>query len=429
MYSSVLRTQAPVLTLCVPVMKVLVLNCGSSSVKCQLIETSPEQAAASTDRRLARISIDRIGAGESQVRCEAPGPDAFEYRRQVGGHHEAVRIAVETLLDRLGKLVHSKEEIEGVGHRIVHGGERFTHSVLMDEEVVRHIEAASELAPLHNPANLKGYHAARAVLPRARHAAVFDTAFHQTIPPRAYLYGLPYSAYERHRIRRYGFHGTSHRYVTERFAQLRGSVSENFKLITCHLGNGSSMAAVDRGKSVDSSMGFTPLEGLMMGTRSGDVDPAAVLWLMDRENLSTADAARILNQQSGLLGISGVASDMRTLLERSRNGEERSQLAIDVFCYRVRRYLGALFAVLDGCDAVIFTGGIGENCAEIRARVCGSLGSLGIRLDPERNAEAEGAEMRISAAEASTEVWVIPTNEELLIARDTMRCILDVPGR
>jgi len=409
-------------------MKILVLNCGSSSVKSQLIETSPEQIAANTDQRLGRITVENIGAEESIVSGQVLEKQPFRFSKSIGGHRAAIETAVDTILDRLGERLHSKEEIDGVGHRVVHGGERFTGSVLIDDDVIRAIEAASELAPLHNPENLKGYQAARSILPYAHQVAVFDTAFHQTMPPRAYLYGLPYSFYERYRIRRYGFHGTSHRYVTERFAQLRGSTPDRFKLITCHLGNGCSMTAVDRGRSVDSSMGFTPLEGLMMGTRSGDVDPAAVLWLMERENLSTQEAACILNQKSGLLGLSGVDSDMRAVLERARQGDNRSELAIDVFCYRVKRCLGGLFAVLDGCDAVIFTGGIGENSPEIRARICDSLGALGLRLEAERNGNAPGAEMRISADGSAAEVWVIPTNEELLIARDTVQCILSRPS-
>ncbi len=410
-------------------MKILVLNCGSSSVKSQLIETSPEQIAADTDQRLGRITVENIGAEVSVVSGQVLERPPFRFSKRIAGHPEAIETAVDTLLDRLGERLHSKEEIAGVGHRVVHGGERFSDSVLIDDDVVRAMEAASELAPLHNPENLKGYRAARSILPQARQVAVFDTAFHQTMPPRAYLYGLPYSLYERYRIRRYGFHGTSHRYVTERFAQLRGSSPENFKLIVCHLGNGCSMTAVNRGGSVDSSMGFTPLEGLMMGTRSGDVDPAAVLWLMDRENLSTQEVARILNHKSGLLGLSGTDSDMRAVLDAARRGNGRAELAIGVFCYRVKRYLGALFAVLDGCDAVIFTGGIGENAPEIRTRICDSLGALGIRLEPQLNENAAGTEARISAENSTREVWVIPTNEELLIARDTVRCILGSPAR
>ncbi len=405
-------------------MNILVLNCGSSSVKCQLVETSPELYASNRDRQLAKVIVEKIGAPESPVSGEAFDKPPLRFERHVPGHHEAVELAVDTLMAQLGGLLHSKEEIGGVGHRIVHGGERFTHSVLMDDRVVREIEELSELAPLHNPANLKGFFAARDILPHAPHVAVFDTSFHQTIPRQAYTYGLPYGLSGQYRIRRYGFHGTSHRYVVQRFAQLQGSAPEDFKIITCHLGNGCSMTAVNGGRSVDTSMGFTPLEGLLMGTRSGDIDPAAVLYLMEREALTPEQTGRILNHQGGLLGLSGVASDMRTLVEHSRQGHERARLAIDVFCYRVKKYIGAYFAVLNGCDALIFTGGIGENRPEIRAGVCDSLGALGVRLDPERNASVSGTEGRISGPDSPMQVWVIPTNEELVIARDTLNCIL-----
>jgi acetate kinase len=295
--------------------------------------------------------------------------------------------------------------------------------------VVKEIEDCVELAPLHNPENLKGFYAARTVLPHAKHVAVFDTAFHQTLPPQAYVYGLPYSLYDRYKVRRYGFHGTSHRYVSHRFAEIHNSKTEDFKLITCHLGNGCSMCAIDRGKSIDTSMGFTPLEGLLMGTRSGDVDAAAVLHIMARENWTVQDADRMLNQQSGLFGLSGLTNDMRTLLEQSDRGHDGARLAIDVFCYRAKKYIGAYLAALNGCDAVIFTGGVGENAPAVRARICESLDALGIHVDPQRNQAAIGVEMNFAAEGAGAQLWVIPTNEGLLIARDTLRCILDASRR
>jgi acetate kinase len=293
--------------------------------------------------------------------------------------------------------------------------------------VVKQLEELIDLAPLHNPPNLKGYYASRALFPDARHVAVFDTAFHQTLAPHAFLYGLPYELYQRYQIRRYGFHGTSHRYVSYRFAQLHDRTRQNYKLITCHLGNGCSMCAIDHGKSVDTSMGFTPLEGLLMGTRSGDLDPAALLHVMSHDGLEIHAASSLLNEQSGLRGVSGVSNDMRTLLAEAAKGHERARLAIDIFCYRAKKYIGAYLAAMNSADAVIFTGGIGENAPAIRAQICEGLSAFGIVLDPTRNAAAVGVEQDVSAAGATTQVWVIPTNEELLIARDTLRTLLGIP--
>jgi acetate kinase len=297
----------------------------------------------------------------------------------------------------------------------------------MDEAVVKEIEDSIDLAPLHNPHNLKGYYASRALFPSARHVAVFDTAFHQTLAPHAFLYGLPYVLYSRYRIRRYGFHGTSHRYVSYRFAQIHGRTRRDYKMITCHLGNGCSMCAIDHGRSVDTSMGFTPLEGLLMGTRSGDLDPAALLHIMSHEDLTIREASSLLNKHSGLYGVSGVSNDMRALLAEAARGHERARLAVDMFCYRVKKYLGAYCAVLNGADAVIFTGGIGENAPAIRAQSCEGLEALGIAVDAQANEAAVGTEKDIAASGARTRVWVIPTNEELLIARDTLRTILGIP--
>ena len=385
-------------------MKVLVLNSGSSTVKYQLFETSLELMDANQDRMLTRGIVDRIGEA-------------------VPDHARAVEIALDQLADPRRGVVRKLEEIEAVGHRIVHGGEYFSEPVRIDESVVARIRECIALAPLHNPHNLSTYESCRRRMPGAAHVAVFDTAFHQTLPPAAYTYGLPFEVCARYKLRRYGFHGTSHRYVALRFAQIHRRPPEDFKLITCHLGNGCSMCAIHRGRSVDTSMGLTPLEGLLMGTRAGDTDPGAALHLMKWERLSVEQMDSLLNHSSGLYGISGVSNDMRTLLESARGGNGRARLAIDVFCYRIRKYIGAYYAALDGADAVVFTAGIGENAPAIRAAACESLEALGIRIDPARNEAALGVEADISVDDAATRVWVIPTNEELLIGRDTVRCI------
>lgn len=379
-------------------MKILVLNCGSSSVKFQLIETSPEQMESSTDCVLNRGTVESTNSGD------------------------AVQSVIAGLLE-------SSSGIDAVGHRFVHGGERFSQPVLITEESAREIEELNELAPLHNPHNLKGYRTVRAALPGMPQVAVFDTAFHQTLPPHAYHYALPHELYVRHKVRRYGFHGTSHRYVALRYARLRQAPPERFKLITCHLGNGCSMCAIDGGRSVDTSMGFTPLEGLIMGTRTGDIDAAAVLHLMAREGLDVEAAGELLNKRSGLLGMSGVSNDIRAVLGEAERGHERARVAIDAFCYRIRKYIGAYYAALNGADAILFTGGIGENRPSIRARACESLDALGIVLDERRNEAAAGVEMEISREGSKTGVWVIPTHEELLIARETMLCLLPPESR
>lgn len=375
-------------------MKILVLNCGSASVKYHVIETSPTWAGTNQARALKNGVIE----------------DTSSYER-------AVRTAISDLLSEPG-------EIGAVGHRFVHGGDRFSGAVLLSDATAGEIESFNDLAPLHNPPNLSGYRAARAVLPGCPHVAVFDTAFHQTMPPHSYLYAVPYGFYRRYHLRRFGFHGSSHRYVTVRYAELHGREAEQFNLITCHLGNGCSVCAVSRGRSVDTSMGFTPLEGLVMGTRGGDLDPGALLYLMEKEGLDIERTRRLLNRECGLQGLSGISNDMRELLARSEEGDERARLAVETFCYRAKKYIGAYFAALNGAHAVVFTGGIGENSATVRGRICESLGALGVRIDPEKNQAAEGREMDISAADASTAVWVIPTREELLIARETLDALL-----
>ena len=414
-------------------MNVLVLNCGSSTAKFQLIATDLDHIAQDADEHLAGGQIERIG-GEAVITFRARGGEA---RRSTAPVRD-VRAAVETIIrwvtsaDSGIREVQSVADIHAVGHRVVHGGERFTHSVLIDAEVLRGIEDCIDLAPLHNPGNIRGIEAAREVFgPGLPQVAVFDTAFHQTLPPHAYLYALPYQWYRRHRVRRYGFHGTSHRYVAYRYRKLRGLGRERTDIITLHLGNGCSAAAIKGGDSVDTSMGMTPLEGLVMGTRSGDIDPAIIDYVGAKEGLSMQEAELVLNKQSGLLGISGLTNDMRELLEESHeSGDRRAVLAVDIFCYRVRKYVGAYLAALGGADALVFTGGIGENSAEVRARVCEGLGWMGVELDPQANEATTGRrEGLISRPDSRLAVYVIPTDEELLIARDTVRLIRGVTQR
>jgi len=404
--------------------KVLVLNCGSSSVKFQLIETDEELARERTDRTLAKGLIENIG-GTAVVTYERLGARPIKETADILEHKVAVERSIALLTDSEKGVIGDRSEIGAVGHRVVHGGERFKSSVRFDDEVLEGIEACFDMAPLHNPPNVRGYRAAHAVLPDIPHVAVFDTSFHQTMPPEAWVYGIPYVLYERHGIRRYGFHGTSHRFVSRRTSRLLGRPADDpeLRLITCHLGNGCSVAAVKGGRSVDTSMGFTPLEGLVMGTRCGDIDPAALPHIAAREEIGLAEVNSLLNKHSGLLGISGLSNDMRTLLEAEASGNARARLAVDVFCYRLRKYIGAYLAVLGGADALAFAGGIGENAAVVRARACASLEPLGIRLDPVKNAAARGADTEISAEGSKVRVFVVPTNEELLIARDTF-CIV-----
>lgn len=407
-------------------MNILVINCGSSSVKFQLIETSPEHIDSNTDRLLAKGEVERIGSSEALVNYQVTGRPAARKVQPVRDHTEAVHAALECLVGASG-LVRDRKEIEGVGHRVVHGGERLQCSVLFDEEVVREVEHCIDLAPLHNPNNLKGYEAARMLLPGAKQVAVFDTAFHHAMPPHAFHYGIPLIHYTRDRVRRYGFHGTSHRYLNYRFARLHGHDRSTYKVITCHLGNGASMCAIDHGRSIDTSMGLTPLEGLMMGTRPGDVDPGVLSYLLQREDMSPQELDTELNRHSGLYGISGISGDMRDLLREAEKGNERAALAIEMFSYRVKKYIGAYLAALNGADGIVFAGGIGENAPAVRARICEGLDVFGIRLDSKDNAEVQGPEKLISPRGASPEIWVIRTNEELLIARDTVRCILGIP--
>jgi acetate kinase len=407
-------------------MKILVLNVGSSSLKFQLTDTDGEAIAANRDRRLARGQIERIG-GEAILTLSAGSSGSSRTTAHIRNHSEAVEHVIAWLTDDAsGVDIESATEIEAVGHRVVHGGEMFTKSTLIDATVRSEIEELIDLAPLHNPHNLRGIAAARAVLgENIPQVAVFDTAFHQSLPEMAYLYAIPYQFYRRYRVRRYGFHGTSHRYVAYRYRQITGRTREQTRIITLHLGNGASACAISAGRSVDTSMGFTPLEGLVMGTRSGDLDPAILDFISTKEGLSLNDVDTVLNKQSGLLGVSGLTADMRELLdEEDANDDRRARLAIDLFCYRVRKYIGSYIAAMNGVDAVIFAGGIGENSPAVRERICTGMDWLGIQLDGERNGQLRnGAEGRFDHADSRVELWVVPTDEELLIARDTWRVV------
>ncbi len=401
-------------------MKILVLNCGSSSIKFQLVETDLERIDRNQDRQLARGLVERIGTAEAVVYCEAGERTTKDVGLELADHRAAIAKVI-ALLQHTSALK-DPQQLDAVGHRVVHGGD-FRDSQLITAEVLKKIEDTVELAPLHNPHNLKGYYVCRELFPEKPHVAVFDTAFHQTMPARAYLYALPFDYFRRHRIRRYGFHGTSHRYVSYRFRQLTETSKEETNLNTVHLGNGCSLAAIQHGRSVDTSMGFTPLEGLVMGTRPGDIDPAIPLHLMAKQEMTHQEVSTILNRQSGLYGISGETNDMRALLESARKGHERARTALEVFCYRVRKYLGAYTAVLGQVHGLVFTGGIGENAPRIRELSLENLDALGYELDRQKNDKAIGAEAENSKSYSRAKIFVIPTNEELLIARDTYRAI------
>jgi len=408
-------------------MNVLVLNAGSSNLKFQLIATDRDAMATNKDIRLCRGQIDRFG-GEAVIALLMRDGS----RRKFAASTRDMQASLECLMQRIASdasgiaEIRALSDVHAVGHRVVHGGELFGNSTLITDEVLKGIEDCIELAPLHNPDNITGILAARQVFgPKLPQVAVFDTAFHHSIPEHAYLYAIPYHLSRRHRIRRYGFHGTSHRYVAERYQVLRGLSKEQTNVITLHLGNGCSAAAIRGGKSIDTSMGMTPLEGLVMGTRSGDIDPAIVSLLATKEGLSASEAEALLNSQSGLLGISGLTNDMRVLLqELGQHADSRVRLAIEVFCYRARKYVGAFLACMGGADAIVFTGGIGENSPEVRARICQGLEWAGLRLECRSNDQTVGLEGQISTDDSSLRALVIPTDEELLIARDTVRCVL-----
>jgi acetate kinase len=405
------------------IMKVLVLNSGSSSVKFQIIETDLERMNAHQDLTLAVGLVEKIGLSDSRLLLEVPDRKPYQDYREILEHRTAIEWVLRILVDPEIGILESVEEIGAVGHRVVHGGEAFASSVLITPEVVENIEACSVLAPLHNPPNLRGYHAAHAAMPDIPHIAVFDTAYHQTMPAHAFLYGIPFQLYTKHHLRKYGFHGTSHRYVTFRACQILDWQREDKKLISVHLGNGCSLAAVDHAKSIDTSMGFTPLEGLIMGTRSGDMDPAIVPWLMAMEELTLHQVNTMLNKHSGLYGVSGVSSDMREIIEARSRGRNRADVAFRMFCYRIKKYIAAYAAAMGGVDAVIFTGGIGQNSVEVREAALEGLEFMGIELDRERNAAATGGEAEISSDGSKVRVVVVPTNEEKTIARDVIRVL------
>jgi acetate kinase len=393
-------------------MNILVVNCGSSSVKYQLIDGDEK-------KKLAGGIVDRIGMSGATLTNVRHDGDETKITGEIVDHTTAITYILAMLLDRTHGVISDRSEIHAVGHRVVHGGEAFSGSVLITPEVVRTLRDNIELAPLHNPHNLRGIEACEANLPGVPQVGVFDTSFHQGMPKRAYLYGIPYSLYSQYKIRRYGFHGTSHRYVAERASQALQKKQADLKIITTHLGNGCSMAAVDRGVSIDTTMGFTPLEGLLMGTRSGDLDPSVILHLMAKEGLTINEATTLLNKHSGLQGISGISSDMREIITEMNNGDKKATWAFEVFAYRVKKYIGAYAAAMGGVDAVVFTGGIGENSPDVRKASCEGLQFMGVDVDDALNASGP-KERSISKSGSKTVVLVIPTNEELVIALDTV---------
>lgn len=392
-------------------MKILVLNCGSSSLKYQLIDSDSENV-------LAKGLCERIGIEGSKLKHQPTGKENVIFNEYMEDHTVAVQMVIDALLNADHGVVKSATEINAVGHRVVHGGEFFANSVIITPEVKEAIQKCAELAPLHNPANLIGINACEKIMPGVPQVAVFDTAFHQTMPERAYLYALPYEYYEKYKIRRYGFHGTSHKFVSTEAAKMINRPLEESKIITCHLGNGGSICAVRNGKSIDTSMGFTPLEGLVMGTRAGNVDSAAITYLMEKENLTPAEIDNILNKKSGVLGISGVSSDFRDIEGARDEGNLRAEAALDIFAYRVAKYIGEYAAAMNGVDAIVFTAGLGENSGSTRRLICDYLGFLGVHIDSYNNS-LRGEAMEISAPDSRIRVLVIPTNEELVIARDT----------
>ena len=396
-------------------MKVLVINAGSSSIKYQLYQMPGATV-------IARGMVEPIGEKTSKLYTYGEKTSCVDVKAE--DHKQGMHVILDALVTGKASVIADISEIGAAGHRVVHGGEEFTGSVVIDDKVIASIEKFSDLAPLHNPPNLTGIKAARQNLPNVPQVACFDTAFHTTIPEVAYMYALPHELYEKFRIRRYGFHGTSHRYVARRYAEIVGKGKYDVNVITCHLGNGCSITAVKNGNSVDTSMGLTPLEGVVMGTRSGDFDPAILFYLADKGYI-ISQLNTLCNKKSGLLGISGLSNDMRILTELAGNGDERAKLAIDIFCYRIKKYIGSYAAVLGTVDAVIFTGGIGENAARVREKVCSGLDQIGIQFDSEKNSSTIGNESEISVNGSPVKVFVIPTNEEAAIARDTYQLALE----
>jgi len=399
-------------------MKILVLNSGSSSVKYQMFDAEKQFL-------LAKGIVDRIGMAGAMLTHKPHDRDEVRLSGEILDHTAAIEYVLGILLSKNHGVIKDKKEIAAVGHRVVHGGEAFSDSVLITAEVIKEIARCMDFAPLHNPSNLKGIRAIQELLPDVPQVSVFDTAFHQSMPDFAYIYGLPYVLYQRHGIRRYGFHGTSHLYVSDRAALMLKKPKDQLKIVTCHLGNGCSITAIKQGKSIDTSMGFTPLEGLLMGTRSGDLDPAVVLHIMNKEELSMHEANTMLNKHSGIQGLSGVSSDMREI-EKYYESNDRARLAHQVFCYRLKKYIGAYAAAMGGLDVLVFTGGIGENSVIVRRDSIRSMEFYGIEIDEAKNQAAEKGERDISTAKSRVRVLVIPTNEELVIAVDTMRIVKEL---
>ena len=404
-------------------MKILVLNGGSSSVKFQVIETDLERIDKAEDLTLVIGQVEKIGMSDSRLVISVPGRKPYHAYGEILEHRAAINWVMNTLVDPEVGILSNVHQIEAVGHRMVHGGEAFASSVLITPEVVNEIEQCSVLAPLHNPPNLRGYYAAHHTLPDVPHIAAVNWAVHSEVLPQSFLYGIPFQLYKKHALRKYGFHGTSHRYVSFRASQILGQDLCDLRLITIHLGNGASAAAIDHGKSIDTSMGFTPLEGLLMGTRTGDMDPAIVPWLMAMEELTLHQINTMMNKHSGLYGISGISSDMREIEEARAAGNQRADVAFRMFSYRVRKYIGAYAASLGGTDAVVFTGGIGENSSEVRRLALENMGWMGLELSEERNLTHEGGESFISTEASKVKALVVPTNEERTIARDVIRVL------
>ncbi len=392
-------------------MKVLVVNCGSSSIKYQVVDMTDESV-------LAVGLVDRVGIPGTTLKHEPIGKDEVLIKKDMPDHTAGMKLVLEVLINEEYGVLKSMDEIGAAGHRVVHGGEGFAESVIITDEVKKVIKDCFDIAPLHNPPNLMGIEACQELMSNIPHVAVFDTAFHQTMGPANYMYALPYEVYEKYRVRRYGFHGTSHFYVSHRAAEMLGKPFEECKIITLHLGNGASMAAVKGGKVVDTSMGFTPLEGLVMGTRSGDIDPAIVFFLMEKLGMDASEANSYFNKKSGMLGLSGVSNDLRDVLEAAASGNERAQIALDVYYNKLKGYIGNYMAKLNGCDCLVFTAGVGENAIDIRENVCADLDYLGIKMDVAKN-KVRGKEVDVATEDSKVRIFIIPTNEELVIARDT----------
>lgn len=395
-------------------MKILIINCGSSSLKYQLINMENENC-------LTQGLVERIGSEGSKLVQKVEGREKYVIEQNIKDHKEAIQLVLKTLVSKSNGVINNIEEIEAVGHRVVHGGEYYSSSVLIDEKVMETLEECSKLAPLHNPPNIIGINACRDIMPSVPMVAVFDTAFHQTMPEHSYIYPLPYELYEKHKIRKYGFHGTSHKYVAQEAAKMIGKDIKDLKIISCHLGNGASITAIKKGRSIDTSMGFTPLAGLAMGTRTGNIDPAIATFLMQELNLSSEEVNDLMNKQSGVLGISGISSDFRDL-EEAATINNRAQLALDIFAYKIKTFICSYAGALGGVDCIIFTAGIGENSPEIRKMCCKDLEFLGVEIDVEKN-KCRGIATDISTSESKVKVLVIPTNEELMIGKDTMEVV------